>query len=452
MAEFNNSLKSNCKDGKVDISAIALDCEVCYERFYTEAYEKKDIVENSINNFYIKTFCCQHPLCSICIQNIIQSTSSCPWCKRKWIGRSIFKKCLEITPLVTDKFGFNNATADSGVDSLAGVQSCSNSNPYINGTLGDGLLRNEYMSKLHELQRESQTQTKSDEELALKILSENEKEIERDRLKLQRIAEEDAKLALELSEGGNSYKSSGYSGSSNGTIDAFVERKKHGGAPEVINTISIIGRGHSTSSGRSCSSTVKTGNCNSTSSQVHKTQSLKSIPKVVQMLVPQSKSERDESAMLRSSKIKEPRSTMRNAHTIQEMRDVSEKDSVCSPCAVSPDYQNNSRTNLNINRKPMVCTIELDSESESEVEALQYVACKKSKCQHVPVPTSAGQCSSNARCGAVPCVEPDCHALLSECDDHQSKFWSCVSCTFRNNCYLNICEMCSSKRINIENN
>ena len=103
-------------------------CEVCFERFYSESYEKKDITEGNEHHFYMKVFCCLHPICSSCVYNIVQSTAFCPWCKRKWVGRSMFKKCIDVTPVLA-----------SDTHPPSEVEASSIPLPYINGALGDGL-------------------------------------------------------------------------------------------------------------------------------------------------------------------------------------------------------------------------------------------------------------------------------------------------------------------------
>src|SRR5688572_3590501 len=62
-------------------------CDLCLEE-YTSTGEYCPL----------KTFCCSHDICVNCIGQIIDNSSLCPWCKRKWIHRSALKECEKATP------------------------------------------------------------------------------------------------------------------------------------------------------------------------------------------------------------------------------------------------------------------------------------------------------------------------------------------------------------------
>eukprot|EP01031_Cornospumella_fuschlensis_P039880 gene39880-48564_t len=64
-----------------------MDCPICFS------------VYNYGSKQPIRTFCvCSQTLCADCLQNILASSSCCPWDKTRWVGRHVMRKFQASTP------------------------------------------------------------------------------------------------------------------------------------------------------------------------------------------------------------------------------------------------------------------------------------------------------------------------------------------------------------------
>eukprot|EP00602_Paraphysomonas_sp_CaronLab_P006685 CAMPEP_0185034600 /NCGR_PEP_ID=MMETSP1103-20130426/24638_1 /TAXON_ID=36769 /ORGANISM="Paraphysomonas bandaiensis, Strain Caron Lab Isolate" /LENGTH=241 /DNA_ID=CAMNT_0027571323 /DNA_START=221 /DNA_END=943 /DNA_ORIENTATION=+ len=166
----------------------------------------------------MKLFCCAKTLCRECLRSIVDTSVTCPWDKKRWIARSVMKRCEDATP--ADYLSqLRDQVIQREDDGIVPVP------------LGTGVLAGEYKKMLEERIAEDSEQIEYDTELARRLV---ESEAERLRGEQEEVAarvEEDARIARELAEKLNN-RSSHVSGNTSNRIEdtAPSTRKKKRGS------------------------------------------------------------------------------------------------------------------------------------------------------------------------------------------------------------------------------
>jgi len=157
---------------------MELDCPICLESYDEEVHAP------------VRLFCCQKTLCSNCLEQIASNTSACPWDKKRWVQRSVLKKCLQNTP----------ANYLEHIKSICSSQDNSEFDLISSARpLGDGLLKAEYETQVRLLHAEHSAQIERDDRLALELLQEEEAQLQKDREIREAMSQEDSRIAAELS-------------------------------------------------------------------------------------------------------------------------------------------------------------------------------------------------------------------------------------------------------------
>lgn len=150
------------------------ECHVCFDSY---SFENAKIP--------MLTFCCSHKICLSCIDHMVQHLSTCPWCKRKWVGRFIKGKCKKVS--VEQHHQQCRMASKEDSPRLEPVS-----------VLGEGVLRQEYEVKMREMaqlrEETHREQVNEDSAMAMALNNTEQEQI----LALKKAEEDDIEFAKSL--------------------------------------------------------------------------------------------------------------------------------------------------------------------------------------------------------------------------------------------------------------